>query len=75
MLNLLVDIAINNVVNAKVKYIETSTGVKAPTVYFALKTFLKDGLISKDANNINAFVLNKEKLDYIVQLYQNKQNV
>ena len=75
VLNLLIDVAVGNIANAKVSFIESKTGVKAPTIYFALKTFLKDGLLNKDANKMNAFVFNQEKLDYIVQLYQNKQKV
>ncbi len=75
VLNLLIDVAVGNIANVKVPFIANKTGVKAPTIYFALKTFLKDGILTKDANRMNAFVLNEEKLDYIVQLYQNKQNI
>ncbi len=47
VLNLLIDISVNNIAQASVKFIEEKTKVKASTIYFALKMFQKDGLIRK----------------------------
>ena len=49
IVNVLLDIAINNVAQATVRFLEEKTGVKKPTIYFALKIFQKDGLIIKNA--------------------------
>ena len=39
IVNVLLDIAVNNVAQANVRFLEEKTGVKKPTIYFALKIF------------------------------------
>jgi len=75
ILELLINISSDNLATASPLFIEERTGVKKPTIYFALKTFQKDNLLSKDPNSRNSFIFNEDKINHFIQLYQNKQAV
>jgi len=74
VLNVLLDIAVNNVAQATVRFIEEKTGVKKPTIYFALKIFQKDGLIIKN-EQLGGFEIQQPKLNYFLESYQKKQSI
>ena len=74
IVNVLLDIAINNVAQATVRFLEEKTGVKKPTIYFALKIFKKDGLIIKN-EQLGGFEIQQPKLNYFLESYQKKQSV
>ncbi|WPX99730.1 hypothetical protein Megpolyxen_01631 (plasmid) [Candidatus Megaera polyxenophila] len=74
IVNVLLDIAINNVAQATVRFLEEKTGVKKPTIYFALKIFQKDGLIIKN-EQLGGFEIQQPKLNYFLESYQKKQSV
>ena len=74
VLNLLLDIAVNNVAQATVRFIEEKTGVKKPTIYFALKIFQKDGLIIKN-KQLGSFEIQQTKLNYFLENYQKKRSI
>lgn len=72
--NILLDIATDNIAQASVKFLVEKTGVKAPTIYFALKMFQKDGLIIKN-QHLGGFEIQQQKLDFLLKSYQKKQSV
>jgi Fe2+ or Zn2+ uptake regulation protein len=74
IVNVLLDIAVNNVAQATVRFLEEKTGVKKPTIYFALKIFQKDGLIIKN-EQLGGFEIQQPKLNYFLESYQKKQSV
>lgn len=74
IVNVLLDIAVNNVAQANVRFLEEKTGVKKPTIYFALKIFQKDGLIIKN-EQLGGFEIQQPKLNYFLESYQKKQSV
>lgn len=74
IVNVLLDIAVNNVAQATVRFLEEKTGVKKPTIYFALKIFQKDGLIKKD-EQLGGFEIQQSKLNYFLESYQKKQSI
>lgn len=74
IVNVLLDIAVNNVAQATVRFLEKKTGVKKPTIYFALKIFQKDGLIIKN-EQLGGFEIQQPKLNYFLESYQKKQSV
>lgn len=74
IVNVLLDIAVNNVAQATVRFLEEKTGVKKPTIYFALKIFQKDGLIKKD-EQLGGFEIQQPKLNYFLKSYQKKQSI
>ena len=74
IVNILLDIAINNVAQATVRFLEEKTGIKKPTIYFALKIFQKDGLIIKN-EQLGGFEIQQSKINYFLESYQKKQSV
>jgi len=75
MLKILVGLSIENVANASCNYMMKNTGLSRPSIYLNLKKFEKEGFIiriRKTGSKQDSFQLNSEKLDYILQLYQNK---
>ena len=71
---LLVDFAIDHKVFLPVKEIQERTGMKRSSVYFALNTFQKEGIIIKDQTEMGAFVFQQEKIDFLISLYNKKLN-
>lgn len=74
ILNLLLDISVNNIAQATVRFIEEKTKVKKPTIYFALKIFQKDGLIIKN-EQLGGFEIQQQKINYFLESYQKKQAI
>jgi Fe2+ or Zn2+ uptake regulation protein len=74
IVNVLLDIAVNNVAQANVRFLEEKTGVKKPTIYFALKIFQKDGLIIKN-EQLGGFEIQQPKLNYFLESYKKKQSI
>lgn len=75
MLKILVGLSIENVANASCNYMMKNTGLSKPSIYLNLKKFEKEGFITrirKTGSKQDSFQLNPGKLDYILQLYQNK---
>lgn len=69
--DLLVDIAVNEEVNASVKFIMERTKLTMPTVYSALKAFQRDNVMVKIYNNTYKF--NDNKFKQLIDLYNNKR--
>jgi len=72
VISTLLDITTNNVAQATVKFLVKKTGVKSPTIYFALKTFQKDGLIIKNEQQ-GGFEFQQDKIDFYLES-QSKKN-
>ena len=72
---ILADFAVNNKVFLAVKEIQEKTGMKRSSVYFALNTFQKEGLLVKDKREMGAFVFQQDKIDFLVSLYKKKNNL
>ena len=75
ILKLFIDISINNLIEASVKYISERTQLKKSTVYFAINLFLKDGFIQRDIGASKALVLSENKINYIVEIYKKKYSM
>jgi hypothetical protein len=75
VLELFIDIAVDNVIHASVKYISDKAKIKTSTTYFSINLFLKDGIIRRDQGTSKAFVLVEEKLNYILDAYYKKCNI
>lgn len=75
ILELFIDIAIDNVVSASARYIAEKTNIKTSTIYFAINLFLKDGVIIRAAGASKAYILSKEKLEYILETYNKKYKI
>jgi Fe2+ or Zn2+ uptake regulation protein len=71
IIGVLLDISTNNIAQASVQFLEEKTGVKKPTIYFALKIFQKDGLIIKN-QQLGGFELQQTKLDFLLESYKKK---
>jgi Fe2+ or Zn2+ uptake regulation protein len=74
VINTLIDISVNNVAQTSVKFLVEKTGVKSPTVYFALKMFQKDGLIIKN-QELGGFEFQQPKLDFLLESHNKKQSI
>lgn len=74
ILHVLLDISTNNIAQASVNFLEEKTGVKKPTIYFALKIFQKDGLIIKN-QQIGGFEIQQSKLDFLLESYTKKKSI
>lgn len=72
ILKLFIDISIDNLIQASVKYISEKTHLKKSTIYFAINLFLKDGLLQRDIGASKALLLSENKLNYIVDIYKKK---
>ena len=75
ILKLFIDISINNLIEASVKYISERTQLKKSTIYFAINLFLKDGFIQRDIGASKALVLSENKINYIVEIYKKKYSM
>lgn len=78
ILKLLVKTAVNGLSAISIEYISNTTNISSANVYTNLSKLRKDGVIEKirsPGSRLDSYQLNQEKLDYIVQLYQNKQKV
>lgn len=76
MLKILVGLSVENVANVSCAYLMKNANLSRPAVYLNLKKFEKAGFIArirKSGSKQDLFQLNSEKLDYILQLYQNKK--
>ena len=76
MLRILVGLSVEDVANVSCAYMMKNTSLSRPSVYLNLKNFENEGFIARIKNTgskQNSYKLNLEKLDYIVQLYQNKK--
>lgn len=78
LLKVLVGLSVNNIVTTDTKFLTEKTQLSRPAVYLNIKKFCQEGLattIRQAGGRQNSYQLNQEKLDYIVQLYQNKQKI
>ena len=73
--NILVDHSVDNKVFLPVKEIQEKSDMKRSSVYFALNSFQKDGLIIKDKSQMGAFVFQEDKIDFLISLYKKKKNI
>lgn len=76
MLKILVGLSVENIANASCTYLMKNANLSRPSIYLNLKKFEKEGFITrikKTGSKQDSFQLNSEKLDYILQLYQNKK--
>lgn len=70
----LLDISVNNIALANVKFLEEKTGVKASTIYFALKVFQKDGILRKDEQQ-GGFEFQEDKINFLLESYNKKSSL
>ena len=66
----LVDSAVGNVVYTPVVKINQKTGVARPSIYTALNKFMIDGVIQQDRQQKGSFIINQEKIDFIIKSYK-----
>lgn len=71
--NVLVDHSVDDKVFLPVKDIQNISNMKRSSVYFALNSFQKDGILIKDKTQMGAFVFQKEKVDFLIATYKTKQ--
>lgn len=69
--NTLIDIAVDGIVSIKPDILCELTNMKRSTVYFALNTFQRDGLIIKDAQKQGAFRFQQQKIDTFIKMQNN----
>ena len=74
IISVLLDIATDNIAQANVKFLVEKSGVKSPTVYFALKMFQKDGLIIKN-QQLGGFEFQQSKIDSLLKSYEKKKGI
>ena len=76
ILSLLINTSVNGLSEVSTEYISKTTGISKANIYQNIKKLEKDKIITrirKEGAKIDSFQLNSEKLDYILQLYQNKK--
>jgi len=66
----LVDSAVDNVVYTPVVKINQKTGVARPSIYTALNKFMIDGVIQQDVKQKGSFIINQDKIDFIIKSYK-----
>lgn len=71
--DVLVDLSINDEINASVRYLMDRSGLTMPTVYTALRLLQRDKVLIKNAGFSNSYSLNKEKLEQVLELHRAKQ--
>lgn len=71
VLGALIDIAVNGIVSIKPDILCELTNMKRSTVYFALNTFQKDGLIVKDAQKQGVFKFQQKKINNFIEMQNN----
>ena len=64
----LLDKSVNNTTHFSINNMSKVTNVTRPTIYNTLKTFQKDGILSKEGN-IGTYKFHTETLDIMVSLY------
>lgn len=69
--NALIDISIDKPITIKVDLLCEVTNLKRSTVYFALKEFKKNGLISKEPCRQGALMFQSEKINYYIEMQVN----
>ena len=72
--NVLMDYAVDGKIVLPVKDIQELSNMKRSSVYFALNSFQKDGLLVKDKRQMGAFVLQKDQMDFLVASYMKRKN-
>ena len=78
ILILLVNTSVNELSSISIDYISKTTNVSKPNVYQNIKKLEKDEIITRIRQvgaKLDSYQLNKEKLDYIIQVYQNKKAI
>ena len=71
ILGTLVDIAVDGIVSIKPDILCELTNMKRSTVYFALNTFQKDGLIVRDTQKHGTFKFQQKKIDNFIKMQNN----
>lgn len=71
VLGALIDIAVNGIVSIKPDILCELTNMKRSTVYFALNTFQKDGLIVKDVQKQGVFKFQQKKINNFIEMQNN----
>lgn len=78
VLKLIINIAINDVAVVSVKCIVEKTNIARSSVYNIMKNLQNDEVITKfriKNTRQDSYKINRKKLDYIVQVYNNKKSV
>lgn len=76
ILALLINTSVNELSSISIDYISQTTKISKPNVYQNIKKLEKDKLITRirqEGAKLDSYELNREKLEYILQLYQNKK--
>lgn len=76
ILRILVGLSVEDIANVGCSYLMKNACLSRPSIYLNLKKFEKEGFITRikrTGSKQNSYKLNLERLDYILQLYQNKK--
>lgn len=76
ILKILISLCIDDIVKVGTTYLSEKTGLSRASIYLNLKKFAQEKLIVKTrkaGERHDSYRLNEEKLEYILQLYQNKK--
>lgn len=77
ILKYLVNLSINGEVKFNTSEASKDLELSRAAIYLTLDKFKKESVLNKKEGNterINSYILNNDKLDYIVQFYYNKQD-
>jgi len=78
ILALLVNVSVKQLASVSIDYITKTVRISKPNVYQNITKLIKDKTIIRirqKGTKVDSYELCKEKLDYILQIYQNKKNI
>jgi len=78
VLKTIVATSVNGVADISASYLQAKAGISRPTVYIILSRLEKDGYITRvrqQSTRQNSYKVNEERVQYIIQLYNNKKSI
>lgn len=69
----LVKIAVQHIAIVSTQELIEYTNCSRTSVYMALKKLQNEGVITKLHNKLNSYQIQKDKIDFLVSIYNNKQ--
>jgi len=71
ILEKMIKVSIDNVAVIQANYLKKQLNLSHTAIYSSLKTLQLKGVIEKLQSQSNSYKLNREKLEYAIQLYKN----
>lgn len=71
ILEKMIRVSIDNVAVIQASYLKKQLNLSHTAIYSSLKTLQLKGVIEKLQSQSNSYKLNREKLEYAIQLYKN----